>query len=55
MAAQFEMIPRTVGSHKIMNKDGWPDYPFSFHDSDEPGLAILAKIARKTGLSLAEL
>ena len=23
---------RTVGSHKIMKKDGWADYPFSFHE-----------------------
>jgi len=29
---------RTVGSHKIMKREGWPDYPFSFHDSDELGL-----------------
>jgi predicted RNA binding protein YcfA (HicA-like mRNA interferase family) len=32
---------RTVGSHKIMKKDGWADYPFSFHDSEELGPAIL--------------
>jgi predicted RNA binding protein YcfA (HicA-like mRNA interferase family) len=28
---------RTVGSHKIMKKEGWADYPFSFHDSEELG------------------
>jgi predicted RNA binding protein YcfA (HicA-like mRNA interferase family) len=39
-----------VGSHKIMKKDGWPDYPFSFHDSEELGLAILAKLSKKTVL-----
>jgi hypothetical protein len=33
-----------------MKRDGWRDYPFSFHDSDELGPAILAKIAKKTGL-----
>ena len=38
---------RTVGSHKIMKKDGWPDYPFSFHDSEELGPAILAKTSKK--------
>jgi predicted RNA binding protein YcfA (HicA-like mRNA interferase family)/predicted RNase H-like HicB family nuclease len=41
---------RTVGSHKIMKKDGWADYPFSFHDSDELGPAILARVSKKTGL-----
>ncbi|MEP6962219.1 MAG: type II toxin-antitoxin system HicA family toxin [Acidobacteriota bacterium] len=46
---------RTVGSHKIMKKEGWPDYPFSFHDSDELGSAILAKIAKRTGLKPSDL
>ena len=41
---------RTVGSHKIMKKDSWPDYPFSFHDAEEIGPAMLAKISKKTGL-----
>jgi predicted RNA binding protein YcfA (HicA-like mRNA interferase family) len=46
---------RTVGSHKIMKKDGWADYPFSFHDSEELGPAILAKISKKTGLQAQDL
>ncbi len=46
---------RTVGSHKIMKKAGWPDYPFSFHDSAELGPAILAKISKKTGLEPNDL
>jgi hypothetical protein len=29
-----------------MKKDGWRDYPFSFHDSEELGPAILAKISK---------
>ena len=32
-----------------MKREGWADYPFSFHDSDELGPAILAKISKKTG------
>jgi predicted RNA binding protein YcfA (HicA-like mRNA interferase family) len=46
---------RTVGSHKIMKKDGWRDYPFSFHDSEELGSAILAKISKRTGLQPEDL
>jgi predicted RNA binding protein YcfA (HicA-like mRNA interferase family) len=46
---------RTVGSHRILKRRGWPDYPFSFHDSDELGPAILAKISKKTGLTPADL
>ncbi len=43
---------RTIGSHK---KDDWADYPFSFHDSEELGPAILAKISKKTGLQPKDL
>ena len=46
---------RTVGSHKIMKKEGGPDYPFSFHDSEELGPAMLAKISKKTGLHPRDL
>ena len=41
---------RNVGSHRILKKSGWADYPFSFHDSEELGPAILSKISNKTGL-----
>jgi hypothetical protein len=33
--------------NKIMKKDGWADYPFSFHDSEELGPAILAGISKR--------
>jgi len=46
---------RTVGSHKIMKKDGWADYPFSFRDSEELGPAVLSKISKKTGLQPQDL
>jgi hypothetical protein len=38
-----------------MKKEGGADYPFSFHDSEELGPAILAKIAKKTGLQPKDL
>jgi hypothetical protein len=38
-----------------MKKDGWADYPFSFHDSEELGPVILAKISKKTGLQPRDL
>jgi len=46
---------RTAGSHRIMKREGWPDYPFSFHDSEELGPAMLAKISKKTGLRPRDL
>jgi len=30
-------IKRTTGSHKILQKIGWPDVVFAFHDRDEIG------------------
>lgn len=38
-----------------MKRDGWSDYPFSFHDSDELGSGMLAKISKKTGLQPQDL
>jgi hypothetical protein len=30
---------------------GWPDFVFAFHDGDEIGPRMLARIGRQTGLS----
>lgn len=38
------------GSHKVLERDGFPDYVFSFHDGDEIGPKMMARIAKKTGL-----
>ncbi len=46
---------RTIGSHRILKKAGRRDYPFSFHDSEELGPAILQKLAKRTGLSPEDL
>jgi hypothetical protein len=36
-----------------MKREGWADYPFSFHDGELPGPAILSKIAKKLAFSRA--
>jgi predicted RNA binding protein YcfA (HicA-like mRNA interferase family) len=41
---------RQVGSHQLLERAGWSDYVFAFHDRDEIGPRMLAKIAKKTGL-----
>ncbi len=43
------------GSHRILAREGWPDYVFAFHDGDEIGPRMLARIAKKTGLSPEDL
>ena len=41
---------RQSGSHRTLKRDGWADIVFAFHDSEEIGPRMLARIARKTGL-----
>jgi len=38
-----------------MKREGWADYPFSFHDSEEIGPTMLARISKKTGLQPKDL
>jgi predicted RNA binding protein YcfA (HicA-like mRNA interferase family) len=46
---------RKKGSHRVLERDGWPSYVFAFHDGDEIGPRMLARISRKTGLTPADL
>ncbi|MEX0272421.1 type II toxin-antitoxin system HicA family toxin [Leptolyngbyaceae cyanobacterium UHCC 1019] len=44
-------VKRKKGSHKILERDGWADFTFAFHDGEEVGPRMLAKIAEKTGIT----
>lgn len=48
-------LKRQSGSHKTLTRDGWPDVVFAFHDSDEIGPVMLARIAKRTGLEPNDL
>ena len=49
-------VKREVGgSHRVLQRDGWPDYVFSFHDREEIGPKMLARIAKHTGLTPDDL
>lgn len=48
-------IKRQSGSHKTLARDDWPDYVFAFHDGDEIGPKMMARIAKHTGLSPSDL
>ena len=41
---------RQSGSHVTLERAGWPDIVFAFHDGDEIGPKMLARIAKRTGL-----
>jgi predicted RNA binding protein YcfA (HicA-like mRNA interferase family) len=38
-----------------MERQGWPDFVFAFHDREEIGPKMLARIAKKTGLRPEDL
>jgi predicted RNA binding protein YcfA (HicA-like mRNA interferase family) len=48
-------VKRQVGSHKLLERNGWKDYEFAFHDRDELGRRILSRIAKHTGLKPDDL
>ncbi|KAM3092671.1 type II toxin-antitoxin system HicA family toxin [Phormidesmis sp. 146-35] len=48
-------VKRQVGSHQVLEREGWEDYIFAFHDGDEIGPKMLARIAKKTGLEPDDL
>lgn len=49
------VVKRQTGSHKVLSREGWPDYVFAFHDGDEIGPNMLSRVARHTGLEPTDL
>ena len=43
-------IKRETGSHKTLEREGWEDYVFAFHDREEIGPPMLVKLSKRTGL-----
>ena len=49
-------VKRQAGtSHRVLERDGWDDVIFAFHDSEEIGPRMLARIAKRTGLRPEDL
>ncbi len=48
-------IKRQRGSHRIMGKLGHVDVTFAFHDREEVGPRMLARIAKHTDLTPEDL
>jgi predicted RNA binding protein YcfA (HicA-like mRNA interferase family) len=58
LAALFRIgwsLKRQTGSHKTLQREGWSDYVFAFHDSEDIGPQMLVRIAKHTGLTPADL
>ena len=48
-------IKRESSSHRVLVRSGWSDFVFAFHDREEIGPRMLARIARSTGLRPEDL
>ncbi|MCZ8115378.1 MAG: type II toxin-antitoxin system HicA family toxin [Lysobacteraceae bacterium] len=48
-------VKRQSGSHRTLQRDGWPDVVFAFHDGEEIGPKMLSRLAKHTGLEPKDL
>ena len=48
-------VKRQTGSHRVLERAEWPDVVFAFHDDEELGPRILARLAKVTGLKPEDL
>jgi predicted RNA binding protein YcfA (HicA-like mRNA interferase family) len=48
-------LKRQSGSHRVLSRAGSPDFVFAFHDGEEVGPRMLARIAKHTGLKPEDL
>jgi len=55
LAIGWQAKRHASGSHRVLARPGWPDFVFAFHDGEEIGPRMLARIARATGLRPEDL
>ena len=48
-------VKRQTGSHRTLTRPGWADFTFAFHDGEEIGPRMLARLAKHTGLTPEDL
>lgn len=48
-------VKRQSGSHRTLSREGWGDVVFAFHEREELGPKMLARLARSTGLRPEDL
>ncbi len=48
-------IKRQTGSHRVLQREGWPNFVFAFHDREEIGPRMLARMAKRSGLTPEDL
>ncbi len=48
-------VKRQSGSHRTLERPGWPDMVFAFHNDEEIGPRMLVRIAKLSGLKPEDL
>ena len=48
-------VKRRTGPHRTLKREGWPDVVFAFHDDEEIGPRMPARLAKHTGLRQEDL
>lgn len=48
-------VKRQAGSHRTLSRTEWADVVFAFHNDEEIGPRMLARIAKHTGLRSEDL
>jgi predicted RNA binding protein YcfA (HicA-like mRNA interferase family) len=48
-------LKRQSGSHRTLVRNNWADVVFAFHDDEEIGPKMMARIAKRTGLTPDDL
>jgi predicted RNA binding protein YcfA (HicA-like mRNA interferase family) len=48
-------IKRQKGSHQVLERPGWNNFVFAFHEDEEIGPRMLSRIAKSTGLKPEDL
>ena len=48
-------LKRQTGSHRTLARIGWSDVVFAFHDGEEIGPRMMARLAKHTGLEPDDL
>jgi predicted RNA binding protein YcfA (HicA-like mRNA interferase family) len=48
-------VKRQSGSHRTLSRPNWADVVFAFHDDEEIGPKMIARIAKATGLQPEDL
>ena len=48
-------LKRQSGSHRTLSRAGWDDFVFAFPDDEEIGPRMLARMAKRTGVTPEDL